>query len=232
MLDLPVVIMAGGKGTRMRPLTHVLPKPLLPLDNRTILEHIMASFSTIGCRHFFLSVNYKADLIRFYVSQLDLPDYRIDYIQEEEPLGTAGSLHLLKGKITSRFFVTNCDILIDQDYSEIVRFHEENRNELTIVSAFKHVAIPYGTVETGEQGTLVSLKEKPELTFKVNTGFYMLEPSLLNEIPANTMMNITDLIQKILDRKGNVGVFPVSEHSWKDVGEWKEYLRFTNGTGQ
>ncbi len=224
-LNLPVVIMAGGEGKRLRPLTNILPKPLIPIDEKTIVEHIMDNFVEIGCKEFHLSVNYKADFIRFYLDGLSNSPYRIRYFQEKSPLGTAGSLYLLKGRISSRFFVTNCDIIIDQDYSEIVDFHVASGNELTIVSALKHVSLPYGTVETGAEGALVSLKEKPEITYKVNTGFYILEPSLLDQIPENRFYNITDLIQKILDRKGKVGVFPVSENSWKDIGDWSEYIR-------
>lgn len=223
-LDLPVVIMAGGKGTRMKPLTNVLPKPLIPIGEKTILENIMQRFSDVGCNHFHLSVNYKAKMIRHYFEQLDNSDYNINYFEEEKPLGTAGSLYLLKNQIQKPFFVSNCDILIDENYSEIYNYHKENRNELTIVAALKHYPIPYGTIETGDNGILKELNEKPELTFKINSGMYILEPHLLEEIPENTFFHITDLIEKIIKRRGKVGVFPVSENSWKDIGEWDEYL--------
>jgi dTDP-glucose pyrophosphorylase len=223
-LKLPVVIMAGGKGIRMRPLTHIMPKPLLPLDDKSILEHIIDTFREIGSNHFYLSLNYKAELILFYLEQLNLSDCQIDYIQEDKPAGTIGSLSLLKNKIDTSFFVTNCDILINQDYTEIFDFHRVNQNELTLVSAFKHISLPYGTIQTAEEGSLISIMEKPDLTFKVNTGFYILEPSLLKEIPENTYFDITNLIDNILKRKGKIGVFPISENSWKDIGEWNEYM--------
>ncbi len=144
--------------------------------------------------------------------------------EEEKPLGTAGSLSLLKDKINESFFVSNCDILINQDYSEILEYHLSNKNEITIVAALKHFSIAYGTIETGENGQLVKLIEKPELTLKINSGMYILEPNLLNEIPENQIFDITDLISKLQKEKRKVGVFPVSEKSWIDIGDWKEYL--------
>lgn len=222
--NLPVVIMAGGIGSRLKPLTNVLPKPLIPIGEKTIIEHIFERFSRHGCNTFHISVNYKAELIEYYLKNQNLP-YQIEYFKEEKPTGTAGSLSLLKEKITKTFFVSNCDIIIEQDYSEILDYHRENKNEITIVAALKHYPIPYGTIKTSENGKLVSLKEKPELTFKINSGMYILEPHLLNEIPENQFYHITHLIEKIQQKGDNIGVFPVSEKSWKDIGEWDEYLK-------
>ena len=224
-LQLPVVIMAGGKGSRLKPLTNVLPKPLIPIGEKTILEHIMDRFITIGCNNFHLSVNYKAEMIRHYFDSLNHSDYHISYFEEEKPLGTAGSLYLLKEEINQPFFISNCDIIIDQDYGEIYKYHKENHNELTIVAALKHYPIPYGTIITGDNGILQELNEKPELTFKINSGLYILEPHLLNEIPKNIFFQITELIDNVRKRKGKVGVFPISEKSWKDIGDWNEYLK-------
>jgi dTDP-glucose pyrophosphorylase len=223
--SLPVVIMAGGFGTRLRPLTYVIPKPLIPIDDKTMLEHIFDRFNVYGCDRFYISVNYKSSLIEFYLKEQNLP-YSISYFEEDKPLGTAGSLSLLKEELKETFFVSNCDILIEQDYSEILNYHRDNENELTVVAALKNYAIPYGTIETGKNGQLLSLNEKPDLTFKINSGMYILEPHLLNDIPEDEFFHITDLIEKIKKRKGNVGVFPVSEKSWKDVGEWDEYVKY------
>jgi dTDP-glucose pyrophosphorylase len=223
--NLPVVIMAGGFGTRMKPLTNVLPKPLIPIGEKTILEDIFERFSRHGCNTFYVSVNYKADLIEYYIKNQNLP-YKLHFFKEEKPMGTAGSLSLLKGKINQPFFVSNCDILIEQDYSEILDYHFFNKNEITVVAALKHFPISYGTIETGKNGRLVKLMEKPELTFKINSGMYILEPHLLEEIPENQHFHITSLIDKILERKGNIGVFPVSQNSWKDLGNWDEYQKY------
>jgi dTDP-glucose pyrophosphorylase len=224
-IGFPVVIMAGGKGTRLRPLTNVFPKPLLPIGEQTIIEDIMDNFESYGCFDFYLSVNYKADYIKLYFESLSKHKYNIEYFQESKPLGTAGSLRLLKDRLSTTFFVSNCDIIIEDDYSEILKYHRENNNEITMVAAIKKYNIPYGTFETKENGLLSSLQEKPDLTFKINTGFYILEPNLLTEIPENEFFHITYLIEKLIREKRKVGVFPISEGSWKDIGTWNEYLK-------
>jgi len=221
--NLPVVIMAGGLGARLKPLTNVLPKPLIPLNNKTIIEEIIESFQYHGCDTFYISVNYKAELIQYYLTHQNLSSI-LNYFKEDKPMGTAGSLSLLNNIINETFFVTNCDIIIEQDYSEILNYHREANNEITIVGALKHLAIPYGTFETAENGKLINLTEKPEITLKLNTGMYILEPHLLKEIPINQFFHITQLIENINRRGGKVGVFPISERSWKDIGEWKKYL--------
>lgn len=223
--NLPVVIMAGGFGTRLKPLTNVLPKPLIPIGEKTMLEDIFERFYNHGCSTFYISVNYKSDLIEYYINNQKLP-YNLHFFKEEKPMGTAGSLSLLKGRINETFFVSNCDILIEQDYSEILNYHRSCKNELTIVAALKHFPINYGIIETGKNGRLLKLVEKPELTFKINSGMYILEPHLLNEIPENQTFHITHLIEKILQRQSNVGVFPISEKSWKDIGSWDEYRNY------
>ena len=223
-INLPVVIMAGGKGTRLAPLTNVYPKPLIPIGEKTIVETIMDKFVDHGCHYFYMSVNYKADTIKNYFDFINNPDYNIHYFQEKKPLGTAGSLRLLKDKINTTFFVSNCDILIEEDYSEILNYHRSNNNELTVVAAVKTLSIPYGTIITGENGILESIEEKPTLSFKINTGLYILEPSLLNDIP-NEFYHITHLMEKLKTQGRRVGVYPIIQNDWKDMGEWNEYLK-------
>lgn len=226
-IDLPVVIMAGGKGTRLKPITNVIPKPLVPVGDKTILEVIMDQFESIGCHKFYMSVNYKADMMKYYLSQLP-HQYDIEFFQEDKPLGTIGSVSLLKGKINTPFFVSNCDSINEQDYRDVYDYHVNNHNDLTIVTMVKTFKIPYGVIETGEDGLMVSLSEKPELTYQVNTGVYILNPSCIEEIPEGEFFHITHLMEKIKVRGGRVGCFPVSEHAWKDMGEWPEYLKMIN----
>lgn len=225
-LNLPVVIMAGGQGARLKPLTNVLPKPLIPIGDQTILEDIMDRFTDCGCHDFYISVNYKAEVIKQYFQNLQNPAYNIAYFQEDKPLGTAGSLHLLKNKINSTFFVSNCDIIIDEDYDEILDYHRKNGNEITVVAALKNYAIPYGTLETGSSGRLESIQEKPDVTFKINTGMYILESHLITEIPENEFYHITYLIDKLVREDRKVGVFPINEGSWTDIGSWEEYMKY------
>ena len=223
-IDLPVVIMAGGKGTRLKPLTNVLPKPLIPVGEKTILEIIMDQFESIGCHKFYLSVNYKADMMKYYLGQLE-HQYDVEYFMEDKPLGTIGSVSLLKDKIKTPFFVSNCDSINEQDYRDVYEYHVKNRNELTIVTMVKHFKIPYGVIETGEDGLLTTITEKPELSYQVNTGVYILNPECISEIPEGEFFHITHLMEKIKNRGGRVGCFPVSAQSWKDMGEWNEYLK-------
>jgi NDP-sugar pyrophosphorylase family protein len=226
-IDIPVVIMAGGKGTRLRPITNVIPKPLVPVGDKTILEVIMDQFESIGCHKFYMSVNYKADMMKYYLSQLD-HKYDIEFFMEDKPLGTIGSVSLLKGKINTPFFVSNCDSINEQDYRDVYDYHVNNHNDMTIVTMVKSFKIPYGVIETGVDGLMTSLKEKPEQTYQVNTGVYILNPSLIEEIPSGEFFHITDLMEKVQLRGGRVGCFPVSEKSWKDMGEWSEYLKMIN----
>ena len=227
LIDLPVVIMAGGKGTRLKPITNVIPKPLVPIGDKTILEVIMDQFESIGCHKFYMSVNYKADMMKYYLSQLD-HKYDIEFFMEDKPLGTIGSVSLLKGKITTPFFVSNCDSINEQDYRDVWDYHVNNHNDMTIVTMVKSFKIPYGVIETGEDGLMVNLKEKPEQTYQVNTGVYILNPELIDEIPEGEFFHITHLMEKVQARGGRVGCFPVSEHSWRDMGEWPEYLKMIN----
>lgn len=221
-LDIPVVIMAGGQGSRLKPLTNIIPKPLVPIGEKPVIEIIMDSFFNIGAENFFLSVNYKAEMIERYFDDIQ-PEYSIEYFKENKPLGTAGSMYLLKNSLDKTFFVTNCDILINQNYYDIYKYHKDNHNEITIVASLKHYKIPYGTIETGKNGELLSMEEKPELTFMINTGMYILEPSVLSEINDDEFLHITDLIEKLKNSNRKIGVFPISEKSWMDMGQWDEY---------
>lgn len=227
LIDLPVVIMAGGKGTRLKPITNVIPKPLVPVGDKTILEVILDQFEAIGCHKFYMSVNYKADMMKYYLSQLP-HQYDIEFFMEDKPLGTIGSVSLLKGKINTPFFVSNCDSINEQDYRDVYDYHVCNHNDMTIVTMVKSFKIPYGVIETGENGLMTALSEKPELTYQVNTGVYILNPSCIDEIPDGEFFHITHLMEKIKARGGRVGCFPVSEHAWKDMGEWPEYLKMIN----
>lgn len=226
-IDVPVVIMAGGKGTRLKPLTNVIPKPLVPIGEKTILEVIMDQFEGIGCHKFYMSVNYKADMMRYYLSQLD-HKYDIEFFMEDKPLGTIGSVSLLKGKISTPFFVSNCDSINEQDYRDVYDYHINNHNDMTIVTMVKCFKIPYGVIETGEDGLMLDLKEKPEHTYMVNSGVYILNANLIDEIPEGQFFHITHLMEKVKERGGRVGCFPVSEDSWHDMGEWQEYLKMIN----
>jgi len=224
-LEIPVLIMAGGMGSRLKPLTNVLPKALIPIGEKSIIEQIMDSFKEYGCDHYYISINHKAELIRYYFANLETYYGKIEYIQESEFWGTAGSIGLAKDIISQTFFVSNCDILVDQDYADILDYHLLNKNEITVVAAILNIKVPYGVLNTNSDGFLQSITEKPELYYKINTGLYVCEPSVLPNIPPNQVFHITELIEGLLNQGRKVGVFPISEQSWTDMGNWDEFLK-------
>lgn len=223
--NTPVVIMAGGIGSRLRPLTNVLPKALIPIGEKSIIEQIMDSFLDYGCNEYYLSINHKAEMIKYYFESLTGRYGQIEFVEEEEFLGTAGSLALLKGMINETFFVSNCDILVDQDYAEILEYHKINKNEITVVAAMYNIKVPYGVLNTNSTGHIETISEKPEMFYKINTGLYVLEPSVFDDIPDGKVFHITNLIECLIGQGRKVGVFPVSERSWTDMGNWDEFLK-------
>ncbi len=229
-LRVPVVIMAGGKGTRLYPYTEILPKPLIPIGEKTIIEHIMDRFETFGCNCFNVIVNYKKNFIKSYFLDSEIKR-NVEFTDENVFLGTGGGLKLLEGKCEETFFLSNCDILIEEDYSEILETHKREKNIITMVCAMKNVTIPYGTVEVSEKGQVTCLKEKPSYSFLTNTGLYVIEPEFLNKIPENTFIHITDIIQKCLDEGEKVGVYPISDHAWMDMGQIEEMEKMKKRLG-
>lgn len=221
--NYPVVIMAGGKGTRLKPLTNLIPKPLVPISDKTVIEEIIHQFTSVGCKDFFVSINHMGDLIKEFFKRKNITEYNINFIEEEKPLGTAGSLYLLKDKLDKTFFVSNCDIIVDVDFKEMMKYHKENNNIITALSVVKDFSIPYGTLETKENGKLVGLREKPKMIYQINSGVYILEPEALNYISDNEFIHITTLMQRLIDDNKNVGVFPISDGSYFDMGNWDEY---------
>lgn len=223
-IDTQVVVMAGGKGTRMQPFTKVLPKPLVPVHDKTIVEHIIDRFTQFGIMEFYLTVNYKSKILKAFFDEL-APEYSVHFVDEPKPLGTAGSLQFLKGVFDKPFIVTNCDIIVEADYSDLYEFHVRNNYGITLVASAMSYKIPYGICELNDEGRLDCIKEKPEYNFLVNTGLYVLNPIVLNEIPVDRMYHITELIKAVKDIGMSVGVYPIAENSWIDVGQWNEYKK-------
>jgi dTDP-glucose pyrophosphorylase len=221
-LNASVVIMAGGKGTRLEPFTKILPKPLIPIHDKPIIEHIISRFTNFGINDFHLTVNFKSKILIAFFEELQ-PKYSLHFVIEKEPLGTAGSIRSFHNKFAHPFFVTNCDTVIDVDYHDLYNFHQSNGFEITIAASMKQYIIPFGTCNLNKDGHLETISEKPEFNFLVNTGLYVLSPEVINLIPKNKMYNITDLIEDTKKKGMKVGVYPISESSWIDVGQWSEY---------
>ena len=221
-LNVPVIIMAGGKGKRLEPFTKILPKPLVPVHEKPIIEHIIERFTKIGCTEFHMTINYKGRLLKAYFEEQQ-PDFEIHFFEENEPLGTAGSLSFFDKKFDKPFFVTNCDIIIKVDYLKLYEFHQKGGYDVTLVASAKEYIIPYGTCELNGIGDLSHINEKPHYNFLINTGFYVLNPEILTLIPNNEFYHITHLIENVKNKGKKVGVFPIDEDAWIDVGQWAEY---------
>jgi dTDP-glucose pyrophosphorylase len=222
-LDNMVVVMAGGKGSRLDPLTKILPKPMIPLGEKPVLEHIMERFHAQGFSNFVLSVNYKKEIIKLYFNELIGKNYQVSFIEENQPLGTAGSLSLLTDEIIDTVVVTNCDIIIETDYRDILKFHHSHGNDLTIVGSLKHIKVPYGVINL-KNSIFECIEEKPEYDVLINTGLYYLEPGLLSLIPNEQVFDMPDLILKAQLQGKKIGVYPIY-NCWHDVGQWDEYRK-------
>jgi dTDP-glucose pyrophosphorylase len=217
----PVVIMAGGLGTRLYPYTKILPKPLIPIGDIPIVEHIINKFQNYKCDEYFLLLNYKKNMIKSYINDIE-KTYKVEFVDELIPLGTGGGLSLLKGKVDKTFFLTNCDILVDEDYESIFKHHKEQGNIITMVCAFKHTTIPYGVIELNEFGDIDKITEKPEYTFLTNTGLYLVEPCVIDELEENTAIGFPDIFEKYRKNGQKVGIYPVNENAWMDMGQFEE----------
>ena len=228
--DIPLVIQAGGKGTRLYPYTKILPKPLIPIGDITITERIINSFTKFGCNKVYMILNYKGNMIKAYMSDLE-KKYDLDYVTETEFLGTAGGLKLLKDKINTTFFLSNCDILVDADFECIYKTHKAKGNKITFVCSMKDVVIPYGVVKTDDNGFITEMNEKPDFSFLINTGLYMIEPEVLDDIKDGEFIHLPDLAQRYINNGEKVGVFPVSEKAWLDMGQFTEMENMMKALG-
>jgi len=221
--DNRVVIMAGGRGSRLDPITRIVPKPLLPIGEKPILELIMESFGRSGFSDFILSVNYRKDFIKTYLAERsDLP-FRYSFVEEDAFLGTAGSLSLMKDLLEGTFFVSNCDILVDVDHCSALDFHSQGGFALTIIGALKKVNVPYGVIHLAD-GEFERIEEKPDVPLIVNTGVYILEPGCMDHIEEGEKLDMPCLIERIRKGGGRIGVFPVHRR-WIDIGQWGEYKK-------
>jgi len=229
-VNAPVVIMAGGFGTRLYPYTKILPKPLIPIGEIPITEHIINQFMEFDCKEFHLIVNHKKNMIKAYFCEVE-KDYKIEFHDEDVPLGTGGGLSLLKGKLNEPFFLTNCDVLIRANYKEIYDFHKKNKNMITIVAAFKHLTIPYGIINMDSSGEIAAMTEKPEYSFLTNTGFYVVNPEVINRIEDDKAIGFPDIIEKQKSLGEKIGVFPVGEKCWLDMGQFEELEKMRKELG-
>ncbi|MCK5541286.1 MAG: nucleotidyltransferase family protein [Desulfobacterales bacterium] len=224
-LKNPVILMAGGLGTRLRPLTESCPKPLLKVGGSPVLETILEGFTDKGFDTFYISVNYKADMIEEYFGDGSKWGVSIEYLREDKRLGTAGSINLLPVKPDLPFIVMNGDLLTKIDFDQLIKFHMNN-NKLSNAMATMcvreyNMQIPYGVIQK-EGNRLTRLDEKPVQRFFVNGGIYVFEPDVINMIPKDKYFDMTDLFDNMMEKDHKTVIFQIREY-WMDIGHKKDF---------
>lgn len=220
-IENPVVLMVGGRGIRLEPLTQNIPKPLLKVGNKPILQTILERLFLFGFRNIFLCTNYLSDHIEEFCGDGAAFGLNISYFKEETKLGTIGAVKYLEDRLNLPFLVMNGDLLTSLNYKSVLDFHIENKGDMTIGSASYKTKVPYGVLETkGHQ--VVSILEKPTYSFRISGGIYALDPKVLELIPKGDFFDITDLMDSLLRKKRAVIAFPIEEY-WLDIGQHQDY---------
>ena len=221
--NVDCVIFAGGEGKRLKPFTIVLPKPLIPFNEKTFLDHIIERFNFYKISNFNLVLHYKSNIIKSYLKDSKSKN-NYKFITEKKPLGTIGGLALINAKKTSNnFFVTNCDIILKTDIQKIYHSHLINNNDLTMILIKQKEKLAYGSCKITKNGTLKSIEEKPETTHLINSGVYLFKKSILKIIPKNKKLNFNQFVNTALKKKYRVGTYTLEEKSWIDIGNWLSY---------
>ena len=221
--EVPVIIMAGGEGKRLLPHTAILPKPLIPYQGKSLVEHIISRFKEYGLNTFILTIKYKSNLMKAYFSDL-IKNIKVSFIYESKSLGTAGSLYKLIKKKSQNFFVINCDTIIRCDYISLLNYHIENKNDLTVVVAKKKQVFNYGSCVIKKNGTLKEIIEKPFTTHLANTGLYVINKKSIKMIKKNEKIGMDQLISRLIEKKYKIGIFPIADDEWQDLGSWDNFL--------
>jgi NDP-sugar pyrophosphorylase family protein len=216
------VVMAGGQGLRLRPLTEDIPKPLLPVGGRPVMERIVEQLRDVGIRHIHVATHYQSEKIEEHFGSGESFGVRIDYVKEETPLGTGGALGLLEAS-DETVLVINGDILTQVDFRSMYAFHQDQRADMTVGVRRYDFQVPYGVVEC-EGVQIRGLREKPQLNFFVNAGIYLLEPQVFRLIAPNRRLNITDLVSQLVASGSTVVSYPICEY-WLDMGQREDYAQ-------
>lgn len=224
--DTPVILMAGGFGTRLQPLTNDTPKPLLHVGRKPILERILDTLINFDFRNFHITINYKAEMLREHFGDGSRWGVSISYLEEDEPLGTAGSLSLFEERTNGPILVMNGDVLTAVNFNNLMDFHAEQSALATMCVRNYEFQVPYGVVNTDNMN-IVSIDEKPSHNFFVNAGIYVLEPAALDVIPKDVAFDMTDLFERLIEQKSATTVFPIREY-WLDVGRMDDFKLANN----
>jgi len=218
--NIPVVIIAGGQGKRLQPFTSVLPKPLIPINGKPTIEQIILNFEFYGFKKFIVSLNHKSKIIKYYFND---KKYNIKYLDENKPTGTAGSLKRLYNRKESLFIISNCDILSQFNFNNLIEFHNNNNNNFTTVTSDKKYEIQYATINSDKSGLVNKISEKPVYNFTINVGIYLIDKKCIKLMPNKEPYDMNQFIELLIKKNLRVGAYPISENDWSDVGKWEEY---------
>ena len=224
---MKALIMAGGKGTRLRPLTYAIPKPLLPVGRKPILEIIIEQLRDSGFTEIILTVEHRAELIKAYFRDEEMFGVKITYIDEKGPSGTAGSVKLIEGMVDEPFITMNGDLLTKLNFKDMYTAHIDSSAELTVGVKDHTIKLPYGLIYV-QNGEVKGIKEKPDLAFRINAGIYVLSPSALDVIPRGEFFDMPDAIQCLIHQGRKVAYYDIKEY-WRDIGQMEDYQQVVNG---
>jgi len=224
VLPLDVIIMAGGQGMRLRPLTEHTPKPMLPVGDKPILEHQIDHLIKYGIKNIYISVNYLADKIKDYFGNGSKWGVNIKYLQEEKPLGTLGSVKLAGDFENNYLLVMNSDILTNIDLAGFFQSFIKTNADMSVASSSYQVQVPYGVLEVDSNNNVNALKEKPSFTYYSNAGLYLAKKELVNIIPENASYNVTDLMEHLIDVGKRLISYPILGY-WLDIGKFEDYAK-------
>lgn len=216
-----VILMAGGLGSRLRPLTNEIPKPMLKIGDKPILEIIINQFKNHGFKNFIISINYLADIVEGYFGDGSSLDVNIQYVRETKRLGTAGCLKMVQDSLDKPFFVMNGDLLTKLDLDDMMKFHTANGFDMTIGMRMHEYQIPYGVINI-DGNSVLDIIEKPVNQCVINAGIYCLNPWLIDYIPENEYFDITSLVELCINSKGKVGGYHIKDY-WMDIGQIEDY---------
>ena len=218
----PVLIMAGGIGERLKPFTNILPKPLIPINGKPVIDIIIQKFIRLGFQKFLISKNINDTILKSYLSNHKLKN-KIKFINEKKQLGTAGSLFLTKKEFTKNILVINCDVILDIDFRDLINFHEVNKNDATIVVTEIKYKIPYGNVQVTTKNKFKSITEKPEYDILTNTGCYVFGQRIKKLLNKQEKIDMNHFIKKLTSKNLKIQIYKISKDKWYDTGQWREF---------
>lgn len=224
LLPLDAVLMAGGEGKRLRPLTENTPKPLLKVGDKPIIEYNIDRLAKVGIENIYLSINYLGEQLEAYFGNGSSKNIKVDYLRENKPLGTIGSVLLVEKFQHDDILVMNSDLLTNIDFADFYKTFKESDADMAVAATTYHVDVPYAVLEADENQNVKTLKEKPRYTYFSNAGIYIMKRKLLSMIPQNEFYDITDLMEKVIAMDHKLITYPINGY-WLDIGNHADFKK-------